>query len=103
MRASILALLLTAAVLPGAARAQPAGRDERGAYLTVFRSPATGIEVRAGHGAAYAGFYPTVIARDGGEDEREDQGTHARSLESEDRQVARGGRHDDADLRPGAR
>jgi hypothetical protein len=34
-------------------------------YLTAFRSPATGVELRAGHAAAYLGFYPTVISREG--------------------------------------
>jgi hypothetical protein len=65
MRALILTTLLATVALPADALSQSAARDERGVYLTVFRSPATGVELRAGHGAAYAGFYPTVIARDG--------------------------------------
>ena len=68
MRAPMLTTrltLLAAVALPAAAVAQSADRDERGVYLTAFRSPATGVELRAGHGAAYVGFYPTVLARDG--------------------------------------
>jgi len=64
MRAPFLTTLLAAA-LPAAALAQSGGHDERGVLLTVFRSPATGVELRTGHAAAYVGFYPTVIARDG--------------------------------------
>lgn len=33
--------------------------------LTLFRSPGTGIQVAKGHLAAFVGFYPTVIERDG--------------------------------------
>lgn len=33
--------------------------------LTVFRNPATGVEVRYGALAAHAGYYPTIIPRDG--------------------------------------
>jgi hypothetical protein len=69
MRASFPVLLLALLLLSTEGSAQPvtrtAPRDERGLYLTVFRSPATGVELRAGHVAAYAGFYPTVIRRDG--------------------------------------
>jgi len=64
MRAFILAFLLAAIVKPSICVSQSAAR-ERGVYLTVFRSPATGIELRAGHAATYVGFYPTVISRDG--------------------------------------
>jgi hypothetical protein len=66
MRATLLAALTTALisqVLP--AQATAAKPAERGVYLTIFRSPATGIELRSGHAAAYAGFYPTILGRDG--------------------------------------
>ncbi len=33
--------------------------------LTVFRNPATGVEVRYGPLAAHAGYYPTIIPRNG--------------------------------------
>jgi hypothetical protein len=65
MRVLALPVLLAAIVLPSEASTQPADRPERGVYLTVFRSPATGLEVRAGHAAAFLGLYPTVIGRDG--------------------------------------
>jgi hypothetical protein len=38
---------------------------ERGVYLTVFRSPSTGLEYRRGRAALHAGFYPTVLRADG--------------------------------------
>ena len=65
MRVHSLAVLLAALVLPAAGSAQLSDRPERGLYLTVFRSPATGVELRAGHAATYVGFYPTIISRDG--------------------------------------
>ena len=65
MRVLALSVLLAALVLPSEASAQPTPRSERGVYLTVFRSPATGLEVRAGHAAASLGLYPTVLGRDG--------------------------------------
>ena len=69
MRALSLPVLFAALVLPSAGSAQPTSRPdrgpERGVYLTVFRSPATGVEVRAGHAGAYLGLYPTVVSRDG--------------------------------------
>jgi hypothetical protein len=40
-------------------------QPERGIYLTIFRSPATGVELRAGHAAVHLGFYPTIISKDG--------------------------------------
>jgi hypothetical protein len=63
-----LTVLLTAGMLtlPGLATAQNnADSTERGLHLTVFRSPATGLEWRGAHVGVYAGFYPTIIARDG--------------------------------------
>jgi hypothetical protein len=65
MRPTFLTLLLAVLVLPTAGSAQPTAPREQGLYLTLFRSPATGIEVRAGHAAAHLGLYPTVISRDG--------------------------------------
>jgi hypothetical protein len=38
---------------------------ERGVYLTVFRSPSTGLEYRRGRAALHAGFYPTILRADG--------------------------------------
>ena len=64
MRLLPTVLLSLALVLPSAVSAQSTAA-ERGVYLTVFRSPATGVELRAGHVAGYAGFYPTVISRNG--------------------------------------
>jgi hypothetical protein len=51
--------------LPREAFSQDLTRPERGVYLTIFRSPATGLEFRAGHAAAYLGFYPTILGKDG--------------------------------------
>jgi hypothetical protein len=65
MRVPALTTLLAALLLPNLLSAQTATPRERGVYLTVFRSPATGLELRSGHVAAYAGFYPTIISRDG--------------------------------------
>jgi hypothetical protein len=67
MRTSMMALFLAVSLVPHFALAQDAtpARGERGLYLTVFRSPATGLELRAGHAAAHVGFYPTVIAKNG--------------------------------------
>jgi hypothetical protein len=48
--------------------AQTDARADRGVYLTLFRSPATGVELRSGHAAAHLGFYPTVLSRDGARD-----------------------------------
>lgn len=36
-----------------------------GAYITVFRNPATGLELRRGHFGAFAGYYPTILKADG--------------------------------------
>jgi hypothetical protein len=65
MRLLSLTVVLASLVLPTEGSAQAARRPERGVYATVFRSPATGIELRAGHAATYLGFYPTIISRDG--------------------------------------
>jgi hypothetical protein len=67
MRTMLVGLLVSALAAPGHMTAQqlPLRPVERGLYLTIFRSPATGIELRSGNVAAYAGFYPTVIKLDG--------------------------------------
>jgi hypothetical protein len=59
-------LLLALLATPGFIRAQPpATAPERGIYLTIFRSPSSGIEIRSSHAAINLGFYPTVIGKDG--------------------------------------
>lgn len=65
MRLSRTALLAATFAIPAAASAQSAPQPERGLYLTMFRSPSTGLELRAGRGAVHAGYYPTVLGRDG--------------------------------------
>ncbi len=65
MRIRFLAALLAALVLAAEGSAQTNDRPERGVYLTLFRSPATGVALRAGHAAVYLGYYPTVISRNG--------------------------------------
>lgn len=60
-----LALVIAAlAVLP-AARAAAQRPPEHGLYLTVFRSPSTGLEYRAGRFGVHAGWYPTILKADG--------------------------------------
>ena len=61
-------VLLTAlglALSPSVARGQSAPAREGGAYLTVFRSPATGVELRSARAGIHAGFYPTILKADG--------------------------------------
>lgn len=65
-------LLLVLIALTGPAQYTHAQSDNssdqaasEGLTLTVFRSPATGLEYRIGHVSAYAGFYPTIFQRDG--------------------------------------
>jgi hypothetical protein len=65
MRASSIMILLAALTFSAEASAQTTERPEQGVYLTMFRSPATGVELRTGHAAAFVGYYPTVISRDG--------------------------------------
>lgn len=74
VRPAIVLTVLACAPLPQAARAQspesgppPAARPAApsGVYLTVFRSPATGVEVRRGWAAVHAGHYPTVLKAPG--------------------------------------
>ena len=47
------------------AAAQSATPRDGGVYLTVFRSPSTGIEVRGARAGVHAGFYPTILKADG--------------------------------------
>jgi hypothetical protein len=57
---------ITAIAPPRIVMSQTASKPrESGLYLTIFRSPSTGIEVRSGHMAGNLGFYPTVLRRDG--------------------------------------
>jgi hypothetical protein len=65
MRFLSTAAVIVTFVLPATGATQSTTTTERGVYLTAFRSPATGIEVRSGHAAAFAGFYPTVLRKDG--------------------------------------
>jgi hypothetical protein len=69
---TVLAVAILAAVPAAhAAHAQShvvAPASERGVYLTVFRSPATGVELRAGRLAVHAGHYPTILRADGQRD-----------------------------------
>ena len=59
-------LILALIAAPSLAQAQsPTSAPERGIYLTIFRSPSSGIEIRSGHAAVNLGFYPTVIGKDG--------------------------------------
>jgi hypothetical protein len=52
--------------MPHLAASQTASKPrESGIYLTVFRSPSTGVEVRSGHAAINVGFYPTILGKDG--------------------------------------
>jgi hypothetical protein len=65
--ATLLVLALIAS--PHVAMSQtPSKPRESGIYLTIFRSPSTGVEVRSGHAAANLGFYPTVLSRNGKRD-----------------------------------
>lgn len=66
MKYASRSLLLALIAAPNLARSQASvPAPERGAYLTIFRSPSSGIELRSGHAAVNLGFYPTVIGRDG--------------------------------------
>lgn len=65
----LAALLITPFFAPIAhAASAPAGaasdRSE-GLHLTIFRSPASGLEWRAGAWALHAGHYPTILRTDG--------------------------------------
>jgi hypothetical protein len=64
----LVALVVILAGLPlertGAqSAAASAGRADYEARLTVFRNPASGVEVRRNHLAIFVGFYPTILRR----------------------------------------
>jgi hypothetical protein len=61
-RLLLIALIATPTLVH--AQTPPLGA-ERGVYLTIFRSPSTGVEVRSGHSAVNLGFYPTILRNDG--------------------------------------
>jgi len=64
MSSRILTLAIAAFLaLPSALLAQPAARPLL--YLTVFRNPSTGLELRAGRIGVHLGFYPTILKADG--------------------------------------
>lgn len=64
MRATLAVTLivLATAAMPATAQ-QQSPSPENGFHVTIFRSPATGIEWRAEHVGIHVGFYPTIIAR----------------------------------------
>jgi hypothetical protein len=63
------ALVLALVAAPRVAMSQaPSKPRESGIYLTIFRSPSTGMEARSGRAAVNLGFYPTVLRRDGKRD-----------------------------------
>ena len=68
MNTVLVALVVAMIAAPHVATAQTSKSRESGIYLTVFRSPSTGVEVRSGHAAGNLGFYPTVLRRDGKRD-----------------------------------
>jgi len=60
------ALVLALIAAPNVVMSQTASKPrESGIYLTIFRSPSTGVEARSGHAAVNLGFYPTVLRKDG--------------------------------------
>lgn len=65
MRIKLAALVVAILIAHPASAQSTAASQERGVYLTVFRSPATGLELRRGHAAAHVGFYPTILSRNG--------------------------------------
>jgi hypothetical protein len=69
MKTVLTALVLATIALPHVALSQTSSKPrESGIYLTIFRSPSTGVEVRSGHVAGNVGFYPTVLRKDGKRD-----------------------------------
>jgi hypothetical protein len=63
------ALVVAMIAAPHIAMSQtPSKPRESGVYLTVFRSPSTGVEVRSGRAGVNLGFYPTVLRRNGERD-----------------------------------
>ncbi len=64
-RRHALAVLAASFTLCATARAQRV--SDRQLYLTIFRNPSTGIELRFGRIGVHAGFYPTILTADGEE------------------------------------
>jgi hypothetical protein len=63
------ALVVAMIAAPHIAMSQtPSKPRESGVYLTIFRSPSTGVEVRSGRAGVNLGFYPTVLRRNGERD-----------------------------------
>jgi hypothetical protein len=66
---AVLRLLVAATIAaPHAAMSQSPSAPkprESGIYLTIFRSPSTGVEIRSGHAALNVGFYPTILSKNG--------------------------------------
>jgi hypothetical protein len=56
-----LALSLSPSASAQESQQAPAASPERGLYLTAFRSPATGLEYRAGRFAIHGGYYVTIL------------------------------------------
>ena len=66
MNNALSALVVAMIAAPHIAMSQTSSKPrESGVYLTVFRSPSTGVEVRSGRAGVNLGFYPTVLRRDG--------------------------------------
>jgi hypothetical protein len=67
-RPSLLAVVALAVTIiqpaSAAAQASPAPSED-GAHITLFRSPATGVEYRWGRLGLYTGYYPTILKADG--------------------------------------
>lgn len=58
--------LVSAMILPASAAAQTApASSEDGAHITLFRSPATGLEYRCGRFGLHTGHYPTILKAEG--------------------------------------
>ncbi len=63
---SLVPALTQAQSVTGSPSVSPTvARNDWRVTLTIFRSPGTGVQISKGHLAAFAGYYPTVIKRDG--------------------------------------
>lgn len=56
--------LVLSTIRPSSLPAQGASTGDAGVYLTVFRSPSTGVEVRGDRFAVHGGLYPTILKAD---------------------------------------
>lgn len=67
LRTLALAAVVLATAAPALAQSTPptAPFSRPTLSATVFRNPATGLEIRYGALAAHTGYYPTIIPRDG--------------------------------------